>query len=223
VGDLSLKPSPYESVLLRDVTGTTIRPGGLTLTDRALELCSFAIGTQLLDVGCGAGASVEHLRSCYGYDACGVDISPTLIAEGLLRNPALQLSVAAAEALPFAADSFDGILCECVLSLVEEPLKALAEFERMLRSGGSLILSDLYVKTATEPKGNLRGAVTRNQAESWLTQSGFTIVMWEDHTALLNELAARLILAGCSLDGLCCGTSGSGQRPGYYLLVARTA
>jgi ubiquinone/menaquinone biosynthesis C-methylase UbiE len=195
----------------------------LTLTDRALEVCSFTIGAHLLDVGCGVGASVQHLCSRYDYDACGVDTSPTLITEGLSRNPAIRLKVAAAEALPFAARSFDGILCECVLSLMEEPLTALAEFERVLRSGGALILSDLYVTTATEPRGDLRGAATRNQIESWLGQSGFTIVMWEDHTILLKELAARLILAGCSLDGLCSVTSGRGQRPGYYLLVARTA
>ena len=91
----------YESGPLRDVTGTTIRPGGLTLTDRALEQCSFAAGARLLDVGCGAGASVEHLRNRYGFDARGVDISPTLISEGLDRNPALPLSIAAAEAVPY--------------------------------------------------------------------------------------------------------------------------
>ena len=223
-GYLKTSSTMYETGPFRDVTGVTIRPGGMALTDRALEVCSFAIGAQLLDVGCGAGASVEHLCSRYGYDACGVDTSPTLITEGLSRNPAMRLKVAAAEALPFAAGSFDGILCECVLSLVEEPLKALVEFERVLRSGGSLILSDLYVTTATEPNGGLRGgAATRNQIESWLSQSGFKIVMWEDHTILLKELAARLILAGCSLDGLCSVTSGSGQRTGYYLLVARAA
>ena len=211
----------YETGPFRDVTGATIRPGGVALTDRALEVCSFAIGAQLLDVGCGVGASVDHLCSRFGYDVCGVDTSLTLITEGLSRNPAMRLKVAAAEALPFAASSFDGILCECVLSLMEEPLTALAEFERVLRSCGWLILNDLYVKSATEPKIGLRGAVARNQIESWLSQSGFTIVMWEDHTILLQELAARLILAGCSLDRLCCGTSGSGQQPGYYLLVAR--
>ncbi|HIJ86366.1 MAG TPA: class I SAM-dependent methyltransferase [Desulfuromonadales bacterium] len=213
----------YETGPLRDVTGATIRPGGLALTDRALEVCAFTIGAQLLDVGCGAGASVEHLRSRYGYDAHGVDISPTLITEGLSRNPTMRLEVAAAEALPFVAGSFDGILCECVLSLVEVPLKALVEFVRVLRSSGWLILSDLFVKTETEPRDYPRGAVARDQIESWLFQSGFTIVMWEDHSILLKELAARLILAGCSLDGLCCGTSGSGQRPGYYLIVARRA
>lgn len=213
--------SPYEKEPLRDVTGLTIRPGGLTLTDRALGICRFAAGAELLDVGCGAGGTVEHLGSSHGFSATGVDLSRALLAEGLARDQALKLIMAEAEALPFAAGSFDGILCECVLSLAAEPLTALAEFRRVLRSGGFLILSDLYDRRETEPTGALRGMMTRNQVGSWLSQSGFTAVVWEDHTGLLKELAARLILAGCSLDGLCGGTIAAGQRPGYYLLVAR--
>lgn len=200
----------YETGPLRDVTGTTIRPGGLTLTDRALEFCSFAAGAQLLDVGCGAGASVEHLRRRYNFDARGVDVSPALIAEGLWRNPDLPLSGGAAEALPYQDESHDGILCECVLSLLDEPFRALTEFRRLLRSGGYLMLSDMYNRESAT-----------GQTEAWLSENGFTMLLLEDHTHLLRELAARLILANGSLEGLCCTTPGIGQKPGYYLLVAR--
>jgi arsenite methyltransferase len=201
----------YESSNLRAVTGPTIRPGGLTLTDRALDFCRFAPGAHLLDVGCGAGATVEYLCSRYGFSARGVDISPTLIAEGLGRNPALAITWAAAEALPFAGESRDGILCECVLSLLGEPLMALAEFRRVLRSNGYLILSDMYTRDTT----------TRGRIEGWLSECGFEILLWEDHTHFLKELAARLILVHGSLEGLCCTPPGAGGKPGYYLLVAR--
>ena len=201
----------YESAILRAVTGPTIRPGGLTLTDRALDFCCFPTGAQLLDVGCGSGATVEHLCSRYGFNANGVDISPALIAEGLGRNPALALEEAPAEALPFEAESRDGILCECVLSLLEEPFRALAEFRRVLRNNGHLILSDMYS----------RDTAARGRIEGWLSASGFAPLLWEDHTSFLKELAARLILAHGSLEGLCPTTSGVGGKPGYYLLLAR--
>ena len=203
--------SPYEAGPLRVVTGPAIRPGGLTLTDRALDFSYFAAGAQLLDVGCGSGATVEHLCSRYGFSARGVDISSTLIAEGLGRNPALALEEATAETLPFAAESRDGILCECVLSLLDEPIRALAEFRRVLRGNGYLILSDMYTRDTT----------ARGRIEGWLSECGFEILLWEDHTHFLKELAARLILAHGSLEGLCCTTSGAGGKPGYYLLVAR--
>ena len=210
---------PYESGPLRAVTGPTIRPGGLTLTDRALAVCSLAPGAQLLDAGCGPGVSVEHLSSRYGFAVCGVDCSPVLVAEGLNRNPALLLAVATAEALPFADASQDGILCECVLSLLEEPRRALTEFQRVLRHGGYLILSDMYSRDGAD--SSLQGAVSRVTVEEWLSTHGFATLLWEDHTPLLKELAARLILAGGSLEGLCCAANSAGQRPGYYLLVAR--
>ena len=209
----------YEAGPLRAVTGLTIRPGGLTLTDRAVGLCTFAAGAQLLDVGCGAGATVEHLISRYGFDARGVDSSPTLITEGLSRNPALPLTQSTAQALPFAGGTQDGVFCECVLSLLDQPLLALAEFQRVLRSGGYLILSDLYSRDYTGVSD--RGAVPRVQVGAWLSACGFEPLFWEDHTSALKELAARLILANGSLEGLCCGAGNAGRWTGYYLLVAR--
>ena len=216
--------SPYESGPLREITGVTIRPGGLTLTDRALDFCRFTPGAQLLDVGCGAGATVEHLSRHYGFVARGVDLSQLMIAEGLGRNPSLSLTVAAAESLPCAADSMNGLLCECVLSLLDEPCVALAEFYRVLHNGGYLILSDMYDRNPADGVGTAarpRGMESRWQVETWLAESGFVTQVWEDHTPLLRELAAHLILAHGSLEGLCCSAGSAGQRPGYYLLVAR--
>lgn len=224
--------SPYESPLLRAVTGTTIRPGGLALTERGIALCRFPSGARLLDVGCGAGATVEHLRSRYGFAAAGVDISRKLIAEGLLRNPALPLAEGAAEALPLDAAALDGVLCECVLSLLAEPRRALEQFHRVLRPDGYLILSDMYDRNPAggtqlhevSSEGSPRGEVARDMLESLLTESGFALCFWEDHTPLLKELAARLMLAYGSLEGLWCPAGGAGcagARPGYYLLVAR--
>ena len=212
----------YESGPLREVTGTAIRPGGLALTDRAL---GFPAGAQILDVGCGAGASVEHLCGHHGFDAEGVDISRVLLAEGLGRNPALALSEGTAQALPFADESRDGVLCECALSLFEDPLAALAEFHRVLRLGGYLILSDLYSRDAAAWAGSQGWGVelTREELERMLAEIGFATHIWEDHTHLLRELAARLILAHGSLEGLGCAPGGNARRPGYYLLVALKA
>ena len=208
---------------MREVTGTAIRPGGLRLTDLAVDFCRFAAGAQVLDVGCGAGATVEHLWGRYGFDAVGVDISGTLLAEGLARNPALALTEAPAEELPFADESRDGVLCECVLSLLEDPPGALAEFRRVLRRNGYLILSDMYSRESTagtRTDGHGRAGLTQKDVLSLLFENGFAPLMWEDHTPALRELAARLILAHGSLGALGCARN-DGLRPGYYLLVAR--
>ena len=226
--------SIYESGWLREITGSALRPGGVALTDRAIDWCGFHADAFLLDVGCGSGATVEHLRSKYGFNAWGVDISQKLIEEGLRRNSSLPLLTAAAEKLPASADSLDGVICECVLSLLDEPVKALHEYYRALRNGGYLIISDMYSRQAESVSGAditslppdvCTGSKTsRDQIESCLAECGFTVLLWEDHTRLLKELAARIMLIHGSLDGFmdtgngpCCGKN----KPGYYLLVAR--
>ena len=222
----------YESEELRVVTGPAIRPGGVELTARAVEFCAFPAGARLLDVGCGEGATVKHLRDRYQLDASGVDISSRLLADGKERDETLPIVRAQAEHLPYESGALDGILCECVLSLLPEPEKALLEFHRVLAPAGHLILSDIYVRGVAGHEhlpegaadGCLKGALPIDSTATMLEETGFTILIREDHTRYLRELAARLILANGSLDGVCAGMKFDGHsigRPGYYLMVAR--
>lgn len=217
----------HETIPFRDASGPTLRPGGLELTDRAVELCRFTPGSLLLDVGCGNGITVGHLRDRYHHDVRGVDSSLTLIAEGLQRDTTLRLSPNPAEALPVEDGSLDGIFCECVLSLLDDPVKALREFHRALRPGGKLALTDLYLRrvpgeleSPCERYQRPRGIASSKDVQGWLRAAGFTgIVLWEDHTRSLQELAARIMLSHGSLEclsGLCGKAEG---KPGYYLLV----
>ena len=58
---------------------------------------------------------------------------------------------------------------------------------------------------------------------------GFTVELWEDHSAALNEFVGRMIFEHGSLSPLW-GDAGDGSggwtalkaaRPGYFLLIAR--
>jgi ubiquinone/menaquinone biosynthesis C-methylase UbiE len=124
-----------------------------------------------------------------------------------------------AEALPFADTVFDMIFCECVLSVTADPGRVLREFARTLAPGGFLALSDLTAPAATgclAPAATgscAHGALPLDRLTELVVDSGFETVLVEDHTGLLNHLAARLILAGepCACTGA-----------GYCLLMART-
>ena len=211
----------YESTALRAVTGPAIRPGGTCLTGRAIGFCGFPPGSDLLDVGCGVGATVEYLRECHQLNAVGVDPSRRLLEEAWERNLELPLGLGTAEKIPAGEESKDGIVCECVLSLLARPEQALAEFFRVLRPGGYLILSDLYERCPADD-GRVNDLVSRSALEAMLSAGGFSLLFWEDHSHLLKELAARLVLAhGSRAKGLFTGCGCGGERPGYYLLVAR--
>ena len=217
------------------------------MTGRAMEFCQFPLRSRLLDVGCSSGVTVEYLRNHYQLDAFGVDVSARLLGKGKVRDATLSLARACGGHLPFGSESLDGIICECVLSLFSEPGRALREFNRVLSPYGKLILSDIYLRGAWsgeqgvreednsrgEPiDGCLSGARPACSVKKLLGEAGFALMLWEDHTPLLNELAARLVLAHGSMDalwwgmkdGVCSGMGNSAiaaLKPGYYLLVAR--
>lgn len=229
----------YEQSPLLEVAGDTIRLGGLALTDRALEFCALPSGACVLDVGCGPAASLEHLRIKHQLNAVGLDPSEVLLRLGRQRDPSLRLIQSPGEYLPITADWFDAVLTECSLSVMRNGDRALAEFWRVLRSGGYLILSDIY---ARNPAGIdalqclpldscLCGARPQSEIIDRVEKHGFKIKLWEDHTRALNAFAAQLIWSNGSLQQFWCrATSPTDARriqtaiaqakPGYYLLIA---
>ncbi|MBV8889990.1 MAG: class I SAM-dependent methyltransferase [Alphaproteobacteria bacterium] len=104
-------------------------------------------GMAVLDYGCGPGHDLVGFAH-YSRPArlVGVDLSPVSLAEAEAR---LQLHGAAAELvqveygdyeLAFGSATFDYIHCSGVLMCVEDPLRLLREFGRLLKPGGELRL-----------------------------------------------------------------------------------
>ena len=235
----------YERQALRRVTGELVRPGDMSLTERAFSFCNLPPGAKVLDVGCGTGATTEYLIKNLELRAVGIDPSSLLLAQGLARNPELPLLQAEGGALPFSDSEMDGILAECSFSVMADTEQVLAEFFRVLKNDGYLILTDVY---ARNPAGVaalnslplvscLSGALSREELTHKLQTGGFSVALWEDHSNVLKELAAKLIFAHGSLSEFWRQAAGGSEteavdapkimeavakaKPGYYLLVAR--
>ncbi len=102
-------------------------------------------GSLILETGCGLGNDgLELLRS--GYRLVETDVSPGQLAEArrLHRETGFQDRsvhlLADASHLPFAEDSFDGMLMVASLHHLPDPGRALCEARRVLRPGGVLVL-----------------------------------------------------------------------------------
>jgi len=83
-----------------------------------------------LDVGCG-------LRPRGSF---GVDANLAFLRE-VRKVSSARLVCARAEALPFAAQSFDEVICWEVLEHIDDKRAVLAEFHRILRRGGRVTIS----------------------------------------------------------------------------------
>ena len=105
-------------------------------------------GARLLDIGCGTGAFLSEVKRNHPRLAVtGIDLSaPYLaIARRVLRPwSRVGLTVASAEALPFAAAQFDVVSCVYLFhELPPAVRRAVAgEIRRVLKPGGTLILAD---------------------------------------------------------------------------------
>ncbi len=94
---------------------------------------------RALDLGCGTGANVDLLRR-FAHEVIGVDYSPKAIAYCLDKGYA-KLQQMDAEHLAFADNHFDLILCSDVLEHLQHDRHALHEIHRVLKPGGTLLLS----------------------------------------------------------------------------------
>ncbi|PKU24914.1 DVU_1556 family methyltransferase [Telmatospirillum siberiense] len=220
----------YASGSLLDGAGEPLRPGGAQLTAHAVECGRWRPGERVIDIGCGCGTSLAYLRR-RGLNAIGVDISPHALRLAKHRAGESLVVQASGDALPFPDGGADGVLAECSLSLMPSAARAMAEFHRVLRPGGRLVVTDVYARNPAVLKedaaglpGCLSGLLEKEDTIRRLESAGFGLDAWEDHSDVLKAFVTRFIFEHGSLAALWGGASSETARrlrPGYVLLVAR--
>lgn len=110
--------------------------------ERLRRLLTLNGDERALDAGTGAGALAIALAPLVA-EVVGVDIVPELLAEGRKRAPAnVELLQADVTALPFGPGSFDLVCTARTLHHVPRPELVLAELNRVLRPGGTMLVVD---------------------------------------------------------------------------------
>jgi SAM-dependent methyltransferase len=108
-----------------------------------LDAFAAACGGQMFDVGCGAAGHVTRYLADRGADVTGIDVSPASIEVARARQPALRFEVADMRQLPAGDGALAGLVAfySVIHLAAEQALVALAEFRRVLRPGGLLLVS----------------------------------------------------------------------------------
>jgi demethylmenaquinone methyltransferase / 2-methoxy-6-polyprenyl-1,4-benzoquinol methylase len=110
---------------------------------RALvQALALAPGARVLDVATGTGmVAAELLARCPSCTVVGLDQSAEMLAGARTRfagDGRVELVEGQAEALPFAAESFDALTFTYLLRYVEDPAATLRELARVLKPGGRI-------------------------------------------------------------------------------------
>ena len=220
------------------------------MTRTALSACRFIPGDLILDAGCGFGATVGLINRSSGIRAVGLDMDVSRLAQARDADGEKTKGRAVAGVLPmmpFRPGCFQGIFCECVLSLIPEKARCLEEFYTALAPGGILVLADLVLPEGgltlgactdsgcrnNRPASCLDGALTPAALRAEVKGARFKIIKVEDHTRLLRQMACEMVFEHGSLDrfwqtltgtqfptGLARACRAGTLKPGYTLVMA---
>ncbi|WP_416962240.1 class I SAM-dependent methyltransferase [Streptomyces sp. Agncl-13] len=96
-----------------------------------------------LDAACGTGRHTAYLHRL-GHRVTGCDASPDMLARARERLPEVDLREGDLHQLPLPDGAVDTVVCALALTHVPDLAAVLAEFARVLRPGGHLVISDAH-------------------------------------------------------------------------------
>ncbi|HSG46560.1 MAG TPA: methyltransferase domain-containing protein, partial [Longimicrobiales bacterium] len=133
-------------------------PGGRPLYRQIALLTGMGEGTEVLDVGCGRGVTLEYFVQEHGVHGSGIDEDAELVALAEARVRAqglggkLQLQASPVGNLPYRDEIFDVTVGELGMTARTEPGDAVGEMVRVTRPGGSVVLVQLVWTAPVDPE-----------------------------------------------------------------------
>jgi ubiquinone/menaquinone biosynthesis C-methylase UbiE len=156
-------------------------------------------GERVLDLGCGAGPVLLELRR-RGIQAAGLDYSEDMLANARqrLRDEGLddgELIHGDCRHTPWPDASFDVIVCLGVISYVEHYEAILNEIARLLKPGGSALISfrNVFNPILSDPLASVRFVARRllTPILGRVRPEPFIIGRFMDHREVTRQIEAR--------------------------------
>ena len=155
-------------------------------------------GASYLEAGCGRGFYLQMYRHLSDCSLVGAELDGEILRKAR-RNvrhlPLLMLNQADITRLPYASDSFDGVVFSEVLEHIPDDAAALREIWRVLKPGGRVAITvpNRYYPFFWDPINKTLEALVDRPI-----RSGPLAGIWANHERLYerDELRARVTAAG---------------------------
>ena len=139
--------------------------------DRYRERLIAQAAGRVVEAGIGTGANLRYYPD--SVELTGIDASPAMLAHAVRRAEALgrpaELRQGDADALPLPDGGADTVVATLLLCSVPDVPTTLAEFARVLRPGGRLLLLDHVASSWTPVRGlqAVADRLTASTGECW--------------------------------------------------------
>ena len=173
--------------------------------DKFYDWLGLSPGAHLLEVASGSGGPAIYLSRKHGCLVTGIDINEVGLrtaraaAQEVKTRPINFQFGDMDKPLPFAAETFDAVICINSINHFHDRLHVLREWYRVLKSGGRILFTDPVVLTGPVSNEELAARssigfflfMPLTVTERYIREAGFGFIRREDATANIELTSGR--------------------------------
>lgn len=175
-------PSPAPAYIGRFLDSNLRRK--MQSPEKVIQYSGIQKGMKVLEIGCGSGAFTTFVARAVGNKGkvYALDIQPEMLQqlENKLSQPEnkditnIKLIETSASDLPFDNNSLDLVFMVTVFGEIPDHNKALQEIKRVLKPGGTLAITELFL----DPDYLLKSTVTKKVGKTGFTLDNISGSFW---------------------------------------------
>lgn len=150
--------------------------------------------TRILDLGCGDGTLLNHLRKTRNVNGYGLEIDNTNILQCIVKGvQVIQTNLDEGITEFFEENSFDYVVMTQTLQAIHEPNKLLEEMMRIGKEGIVTFPNMAYWKSRAHLGIGGKMPLTRTLPNSWYNTPNIHLCSIHDFENLCKEIGIKII------------------------------